>query len=306
MASGGTSHTPRNQPCETPAAENAEHTQQGKRGLWHPLHEAADLAAGFSQAVVAAAAPAAAEPGSIPSASAGAGTASPGAAGQHAQPDAEAQQQAVHDGIALQRPSEQSGPAAPQPGSPVWRPSSPAASDCAAQHAVGFAGSGVAADDSQAARPLAADAAAASDGRETPPVLEPQLPSAGTRKRSADSSLDMERSPSLVWVSAPSMDLGDCRPSGCSSVPGGSSDGGVGGVGDAADAGRNDGPEHGDCCGGFGNIEVAADYADGASAPAAGSSYGTVLGADVAAGSSYKPPGFSWYHSVLPQNWVGW
>lgn len=160
----------------------------------------------------------------------------------------------------------------------------------------------------------AAEAAALLRGGQGGAVMEPvlrgsleQRPSA--RRRTAGGSLDLERSTSLVWVSAPSIDLGDSlRPQ----VSGG---GGGGGnqcsmVADASSAARGSGASAASkCAGQHSGIEVAADHVGGDAAVmdvgGGGSSNGSGAGRDSVIGGIGKPTGPCWYYSMLPQKWVG-
>ena len=110
---------------------------------------------------------------------------------------------------------------------------------------------------------------------------------------SAGSDLDMERSTSLVWVSAPSADLGEAQSSSCRTAH--SSKNSERSAMDAADAAPDPAG-----CPRTGGIVVAADYADAAAVPRESG------GGSGSAGGSCRPPGSSWYQTMLPQSWVVW
>ena len=247
----------------TSASSDLEHQQ-------HPLqqaaHQAADAASGFSKAVAAAAAPdAACDSGNV--------------AGSSSEPAGVVQQHGAHDVAELPFPSSGStAHAAEQPKS---------ASAFAAWQADPLGGRPPPppSNGGQHSKVTAAASAAATQ--------DPLRTAAHAHVISAGSDLDMERSTSLVWVSAPSADLGEAQSSSCRTAHSSRHSGRS--AMDAADAAPD--PAGCPCTGG---IEVAADYADAAAVPRESG------GGSGSAGSSCRPPGGSWYQTMLPQSWAVW
>jgi hypothetical protein len=250
----------------TSASSDLKHQQHL---LQQAAHQAADAASGFSQAVAAAAAPDAA--GS-----------SVKAAGSSSEPAGMVQQHGSHDAVDLPLPS----------------------SDSSAH----------AAEQSNSASAFAAWQESPLSGRLPPPSLgggphpdaagiasaaatqDPLRTAAHAHMISAGSDLDMERSTSLVWVSAPSADLGEAQSSGCRTAhSSGHSGRSATGAADAA-------PDPAGCLRTGSGIEVAADYADANAIPRESA------GGSGSAGGSCRPPGGSWLtiQTMLPQSWAVW
>lgn len=247
----------------TSASPDLEHQQ-------HPLqqaaHQAADAASGFSKAVAAAAAPDAAGSSDI-------------AAGSTSQPAGAVQQHAAHKAAELPLPSSDSSAIATE------QPTS--ASAFAAWQASPLGGRLPPPSVGGGPNPDAAGIATAAA------TQDPLRTAAHAHMISAGSDLDMERSTSLVWVSAPSADLGEAQSSSCRTAH--SSRNSERSAMDAADAAPDPAG-----CPRTGGIEVAADYADAAAVPRESG------GGSGSAGGSCRPPGSSWYQTMLPQSWVVW